>query len=101
MRKYREGPPSSVGMGTLCRRERQRKAESPYLFLELGELASTFSSQQQNPWFSGLWTQAPLLWDHGETSVVQGEQLELGNGDPRGQSSYQPVLVHVLGAFRT
>lgn len=92
MRKHREGPPSSVGMGTLCRRERQRKGESPYLFLELRELASTFSSQQQSPWFSGLWTQAPLLWDHGEISVVQGEQLEQGSGDARGQSSYQPVL---------
>lgn len=54
---------------------------SPYLSLELGDLASTFSSQHRSPWSSGLWTHAPLLWDHGEISVVQGEQLEQGMGD--------------------
>lgn len=81
-------------------KRRRRKGESPYLFLELGDLASAFSSQHQSPWSSGLWSQAPLLWPHGEILVVLREQLEQGKGGPRGGSSYQPVLVQMLGACR-
>lgn len=63
----------------------KRKAEegrvSPsYLFLELGDLASTFSPQHQSPWASSLWTQVPLLWDHGEMAEVPGEPVDLGEG---------------------
>lgn len=49
--------------------------------MELGDLASIFSSQHQSPWVSGFWTQAPLFWDHGEISVVLGGQLEQAMGD--------------------
>lgn len=99
--QHREGPPSSVGVGMLCRRERQRKGESPYLFLELGDLAFTFSSQHQSP----PGPQASGLMPHCSGIMKRSQWYRESSwnravGALGEQPSYQPVLVHVLGAFR-
>lgn len=79
--QHRADPPSPVGVGTLCRRERQRKGWIPLPLLGAGRPSIHFALSASEPLVLELWTQAPLLWDHGEILVVQGEQLEQGMGD--------------------
>lgn len=88
--------PPLWGWGHYAEEKGKGRVGFPCLFLELEDLASV-----------SIRAPGPRALDSGPTALGSwrdlggtGRAAGTGHGGLRGQSNYQPVLVHVLGAFR-
>lgn len=97
--QHTAGPPSLVGVGTLCKRERQRRMNPPPLH-GAGKPSIHFFLSASEPLGLRLLDSGPTVLGSWRDLGGTGRAAGTGNGGPRGGSSYQPVLVHMLGAFR-